>query len=86
MYKETPLNGKAPIIVRLKNHYHVKTRVLLARKLGVALGTYDNWMARNRIPEAHLLRIAEEENLNWKWLMTGLGEKFRSSEEEHDER
>ncbi len=70
----------APIIDRLKAIYGVKTRVDLAKKMDVSLGTYDNWMARDHIPDKHLRVEAEKNNVHLDWLITGEGEKYKPTQ------
>ena len=67
----------APIVDRLKALYGVKTRVDLTQKMNVSLGTYDNWMARDHIPDKHLRVEAEKNNVHLEWLTTGEGEKYK---------
>jgi len=68
-----------PILDRLKSIYNVKTRIDLAKKLKIGLSTYDNWAARDNIPDKHVRLAAEDKGVHLTWLYTGEGEKYKTS-------
>jgi len=75
------MTDTAKILERLKFHFNVKTRIELAKKMGVSLAAYDNWIARDSIPERQLVKLAIKENFDVAQIRYGIASKDAGIEE-----
>lgn len=74
--------NKNLLISRIKEAYKLKTDTELAKFLGVANTTLSSWKARNNIDfEKILSRCA---NINWNFLVYGVGPYFFNYDEQED--
>lgn len=65
------------ILNRIKEAYNLKNDAELARHLDVLATRISNWVSRNTID--YDLMFTKCKDLNFDWLLTGLGEKYRAN-------
>ena len=75
-------HSKNEIIQRLKEHYGFSTNIQLAKKLGVAQNTISGWIKRNSID--YDLIFSKCEDVDFNWLMTGVGVSHKSYRSKED--
>ncbi len=70
------------LISRIKDAYKIKTDTDLAKFLGVATTTLASWKTRNNIDFERI--YAKCANLNWNFLIYGIGPYFIQCDEQED--
>ena len=64
-----------PILIRVQNHFGVRTRKEMMEKWGIPYSSYKTWVHRDNIPTSRLMELGEREGITLNWLETGTGEK-----------
>lgn len=65
------------VLERLKGVLNASSDSALARALDTTPQTISSWKARDSVPYAKCVSLAEEEGLSLDWLLTGQGTMYR---------
>ncbi|PPD50717.1 MAG: hypothetical protein CTY16_00960 [Methylobacter sp.] len=72
------------VIGRLKNVLNISNDYELAERLDMKPTTFNGRKKANSLPFADILRLANSENLDFNWVLTGKGDMFRTMSETID--
>ncbi len=65
------------IVARIKKALEIKNDCDIAKLIGMSAATFSERKKANSIPLTELLALANSENIDFNWLITGVGEMYR---------